>query len=299
MTVDIIPSGGLCEGEYHVLDLEACANAENYDSVGTCRVQEAFPPERLTFPVNEGSVEIMRSGILEERKDNEDKNSGPEEDMLSQMPHYVVPREAVHNTGGAATSERTGQDQDVQKQRQDKWVLRGATPRKRMYSPQTCHDIPPVLAKEIDIQPIALTNLVMMTADKRAGGNSSKKSKPNSYALRFVSFEDDEEANKTIMKRRSMALRHVRRTRCISIDWCLFPRPFSSTAALCRHAFLVRSLPASTSTSTMAFAGTRQRAEGSGATLTRAGRETAKWQSLCMDMATNMCAVMGNTETAE
>ena len=59
----------------------------------------------------------------------------------------------------------------------------------------------------------------------------------------------------------------------------------------------------------MAFAGTRQRAEGSGetptdmegsgVTLTMAGWETAKWQALCMDMTTNLCAVMGNTETAE
>ena len=60
----------------------------------------------------------------------------------------------------------------------------------------------------------------MLTMDKWAGGNSSKKSKTNNNALQFVSFEDDEETIKTIMKRRSMALRHVLRTHRVSIDWC-------------------------------------------------------------------------------
>jgi hypothetical protein len=147
----------------------------------------------------------MVPGILEEGEDNADNNSGPAEEMLAQTPHDVVPREAVHNTGGAATSERTGQDQDVQEQRQgvtpttqNEWVVRGVnndrlvrihkTPRRRMFSQQACHDVPPVPLEQIDVQRITLTNLAMRNEgipilgllqfivyggrDEGAGGNS-------------------------------------------------------------------------------------------------------------------------------
>ena len=49
------------------------------------------------------------------------KNPGPLVDLLAQTSHDVVSREAAHNTGGAATSERTGPKQDVQ----DKGIVQG------------------------------------------------------------------------------------------------------------------------------------------------------------------------------
>ena len=178
MAADLIPPGKLCKSDYRMLDLEESAKAESYDYAGAFRIREAFPAERLTFPVEEGSVKNMGPGILEERKDNEDNNSGPADDILAQTPQDVVPRETVHNTGGAATSEQTGHEQDERGANNDKLVRIHKTPRKRMYSPpQACHDIPPVLSKEIDVQRTTITNLVMLTTDKWAGGNSSKKSK--------------------------------------------------------------------------------------------------------------------------
>ena len=171
-----IPPGGLWKGDYRVLDFEACTKAESTNDVRPFRVREVFPEERLSFPVKEGAIKTLVPGIMEEGNDNAGNDLGPNEDMLAQTSHDVVPREAAHDTGGAATSARTGQDQDIQEQGQgatpatlDEWVVRGAnndrlvrihrTPRKRMFSPQACHDIPPVPLEKIDVQRITLTNL--------------------------------------------------------------------------------------------------------------------------------------------
>ena len=97
---------------------------------------------------------------------------------------------------------------------------------------------------------------------------------------------------------------------CPSIHF--FSSAILSPAALCFYALFVLAL---LTCITMAFATSRQdregqkraiasgetptNVEGSGATLTMAGRETAKWQAVCMDLAINLCAVVGNTETAE
>ena len=171
-----IPPGGLWKGDYRVLDLEACTKAESTHDVRLFRVREVFPEERLSFPVKEGTIKTLVPGLMEDGNDNTGNNSGPYEDMLAQTSHDAVPREAAHDTGGAATSARPGQDQDIQEQGQgatpatlDEWVVRGAnndrlvrihrTPRKRMFSPQACHDIPPVPLEKIDVQRITLTNL--------------------------------------------------------------------------------------------------------------------------------------------
>ena len=244
-TTDHTSPGGLYEDDPRVLDLGAHARAESTESV-RIRMRETSPAERLTFPVKEGSVKTTEQGVIEEGTDNVARNPGPLVDMLAQTPHDVVYREAAHNTGGAATSERTGPKQDVQ----DKGIVQGEnhktpkkqlmrthktpkkqlmrthqTPKKRKNSSQGCYDTPPVPSNGI-----APTNLIthnegrpmlasggmsegaggnscaryghcsVMTADYRAGGNSSKGSKHHVNALRFISFGKDDENIKTITK---------------------------------------------------------------------------------------------------
>ena len=53
--------------------------------------------------------------VRDDELDNMVEESGPLVDLLAQMSQNVVPREAAHNTGGAATSERTGSGQGVEK----------------------------------------------------------------------------------------------------------------------------------------------------------------------------------------
>ena len=117
----------------------------------------------------------MVPGILGERLDHEEGHTNSSEDMLAQTPHDIVPRAPAHNAGGAANSEKSEEAPDshengqVAPATQDEWVIRGAnndrlvrihrTQRRRMFSPQACHDLPPVPLEQIDVQRITLTNL--------------------------------------------------------------------------------------------------------------------------------------------
>ena len=54
---------------------------------------------------------------------------------------------------------------------------------------------------------------------KEARGDPSTRS-ANRHVPRLIVFEDNEAVIKIVIKRRSMALRHVLRTHRVSIDWC-------------------------------------------------------------------------------
>ena len=176
-----VPPGGRWKRDYRVLDFEVCEKSESSNDVRLFRVKEIFPESQLTFPVKDGSVKTAVPGILEEVRDHEEGHTGSSEDMLAQTPHDIVPRELTHDAGGAANSEQAPDSQEQEQGQvapttKDEWVIRGAnndrlvrihrTQRRRMFSPQACHDLPPVPLHQIDVQRITLTNLAEQPLQK-------------------------------------------------------------------------------------------------------------------------------------